>query len=204
MWKGIWHGHYSMILNGTLATMRSLDFSMWILLTPREREHQKNLQSGTGNLPFLSWSPCHIFSKRGCADTIAKSSKVLVSTMTPIWPCLGKVTVGICVYFVLLFALKRSYTLIKQIWIDKYILLPVTFYRNLVANNGFTATSGIPYENEFLHGQFPEGFIWSTATAAYQVEGGWNADGMCSLVDESKLLSNSCLLMSNRFTRIIL
>lgn len=29
-----------------------------------------------------------------------------------------------------------------------------------------------------LYGQFPDDFIWSAATAAYQVEGAWNEDGM--------------------------
>lgn len=24
---------------------------------------------------------------------------------------------------------------------------------------------------------FPDGFIWSAATASYQIEGGWNSDG---------------------------
>ena len=32
-------------------------------------------------------------------------------------------------------------------------------------------------ENEFYHGTFPKDFIWSTATASYQIEGAWNEDG---------------------------
>ncbi len=28
-----------------------------------------------------------------------------------------------------------------------------------------------------LYGTFPEDFVWATATAAYQIEGAWNADG---------------------------
>lgn len=32
--------------------------------------------------------------------------------------------------------------------------------------------------SDILFGQFPDGFIWSAATAAYQVEGAWNEDGM--------------------------
>jgi Glycosyl hydrolase family 1 len=31
--------------------------------------------------------------------------------------------------------------------------------------------------DEFLYGQFPAEFMWGAATAAYQVEGGWNDDG---------------------------
>jgi len=31
--------------------------------------------------------------------------------------------------------------------------------------------------DEFLYGTFPDGFMWGAATAAYQVEGGWDADG---------------------------
>ena len=32
-------------------------------------------------------------------------------------------------------------------------------------------------EDEFLWGQFPDGFAWSAATASYQVEGAWETDG---------------------------
>ena len=56
------------------------------------------------------------------------------------------------------------------------------FYRNLVSSNGFERNSSVigrvPYEDEFLYGQFPENFIWSTSSAAYQIEGGWNEGGL--------------------------
>ncbi|CAB3365153.1 Hypothetical predicted protein [Cloeon dipterum] len=32
-------------------------------------------------------------------------------------------------------------------------------------------------QDDFLYGTFPDGFIWGAATAAYQIEGGWNEDG---------------------------
>lgn len=35
-------------------------------------------------------------------------------------------------------------------------------------------------EDEFLNGTFPDGFLWGFATAAYQIEGGWNEDGQIS------------------------
>lgn len=34
-------------------------------------------------------------------------------------------------------------------------------------------------EDYFLFDTFPETFKWGAASAAYQVEGGWNADGEC-------------------------
>ncbi|XP_021353931.1 lactase-phlorizin hydrolase-like, partial [Mizuhopecten yessoensis] len=62
------------------------------------------------------------------------------------------------------------------------------YYRQLIENNGlFKATSPstpalsgrgpLIQEKKFLYGIFPQGFAWSVATASYQVEGGWQADG---------------------------
>ena len=33
------------------------------------------------------------------------------------------------------------------------------------------------HHDEFYYGNFRDGFLWGTATAAYQVEGAWNEDG---------------------------
>ncbi|CAL1538499.1 unnamed protein product [Lymnaea stagnalis] len=62
------------------------------------------------------------------------------------------------------------------------------FFSNLIRDNGFkkgysgkaAQPTGIVYlEDEFevLYDQFPDDFVWAAATAAYQIEGGWNADG---------------------------
>ncbi|XP_060578197.1 lactase/phlorizin hydrolase-like [Ruditapes philippinarum] len=54
------------------------------------------------------------------------------------------------------------------------------FYRNVISNNGFKENdtdSFLPQENEFMYENFPDKFAWSAATAAYQVEGGWNEGG---------------------------
>ncbi|XP_034550002.1 lactase-phlorizin hydrolase-like [Notolabrus celidotus] len=47
------------------------------------------------------------------------------------------------------------------------------FYHQVMKDNGFPEPDG----EKVLHGHFRKGFIWSTATASYQIEGGWRADG---------------------------
>ncbi|XP_067892368.1 lactase/phlorizin hydrolase-like [Heterodontus francisci] len=47
------------------------------------------------------------------------------------------------------------------------------YYTEIIHDNGFPPRK----EDEFLYGEFPKNFAWSTATAAYQIEGAWRADG---------------------------
>ncbi|NXC28283.1 LPH hydrolase, partial [Campylorhamphus procurvoides] len=47
------------------------------------------------------------------------------------------------------------------------------YYAEIISSNGIP----LPREEQFLYGEFPKNFSWSVATAAYQIEGGWRADG---------------------------
>ncbi|XP_060945076.1 lactase/phlorizin hydrolase-like [Limanda limanda] len=47
------------------------------------------------------------------------------------------------------------------------------FFYQVVKDNGFPK----PDDDKMLYGHFRKDFIWSTATASYQIEGGWRADG---------------------------
>ncbi|XP_006834640.1 PREDICTED: lactase-phlorizin hydrolase [Chrysochloris asiatica] len=47
------------------------------------------------------------------------------------------------------------------------------YYTEVITNNGMP----LPKEDEFVYGHFPDGFIWSAASAAYQIEGAWREDG---------------------------
>ncbi|XP_063174479.1 lactase/phlorizin hydrolase isoform X1 [Candoia aspera] len=47
------------------------------------------------------------------------------------------------------------------------------YYSEIIRSNGFPLSK----EDEFLYGEFPKNFYWSVATAAYQIEGAWRADG---------------------------
>ncbi|XP_076603669.1 lactase/phlorizin hydrolase-like [Chaetodon auriga] len=47
------------------------------------------------------------------------------------------------------------------------------FYYQVIKNNGFP----VPDDEMMHYGHFRDDFIWSTATASYQIEGGWRADG---------------------------
>lgn len=41
----------------------------------------------------------------------------------------------------------------------------------------FALTTGIYVDEPLIYDNFPSDFMWAAATSAYQIEGGWNADG---------------------------
>uniref|UniRef100_A0A667Z0E5 Lactase n=1 Tax=Myripristis murdjan TaxID=586833 RepID=A0A667Z0E5_9TELE len=47
------------------------------------------------------------------------------------------------------------------------------YYYQVIKENGFP----LPDDERVLYGHFPKGFKWSTASASYQIEGSWRADG---------------------------
>lgn len=48
----------------------------------------------------------------------------------------------------------------------------------MVQDLGFADVTVANDDDEFLWGTFPDGFKWGAATSAYQIEGGWKADGL--------------------------
>ncbi|KAF7241753.1 Lactase-phlorizin hydrolase [Varanus komodoensis] len=47
------------------------------------------------------------------------------------------------------------------------------YYAEIIHQNGIP----LPKGEEFLYGEFPKNFFWSVASAAYQIEGAWRAEG---------------------------
>ena len=47
----------------------------------------------------------------------------------------------------------------------------------LVLSFGILPLKGLYVDEPLLYGTFPAGFKWAAATSAYQIEGGWDADG---------------------------
>lgn len=74
----------------------------------------------------------------------------------------------------------------RTVWITKHcaldtcnLLVYMFVYpgRRLFGILIVTMVSGIYVDEPLLYDTFPTKFIWAAATASYQIEGGWNADG---------------------------
>ncbi|KAK6190480.1 hypothetical protein SNE40_002342 [Patella caerulea] len=66
--------------------------------------------------------------------------------------------------------------------LPRYPKTSAYFYQSICKEKGFTQSildfrAFAKDRDEFVYGQFPAGFMWGLATAAYQVEGAWNEDG---------------------------
>ena len=53
----------------------------------------------------------------------------------------------------------------------------VLLNRRAVSQNPSRQIPGAIPDSEISAARFPDGFLWGTATAAYQVEGAWQEDG---------------------------
>lgn len=75
----------------------------------------------------------------------------------------------------------------------RYLGLPKMTSVKVVVLLALSAFGLTVAQDDFLYGQFPDGFIWGAATAAYQIEGGWNADGKDAVLSKYFIIIFSLL-----------